>query len=149
MAPKHHPTPLSGGDRKALKKELGKARAMTGILAAQSHEMRIKGEFLIRQADKLACESWNERMWSDGEPIDPSPTVDQAVNGGYPWLEIKCSRCKTPRDVDLASLHHPPTTCVHDLASRLRCQKCAKTGRRPAATLLQLAARPRHLAPAE
>jgi DNA polymerase-4 len=29
MAPKHHPTPLSGGDRKALAKELGKARAMT------------------------------------------------------------------------------------------------------------------------
>jgi hypothetical protein len=32
MAPKHHPTPLSGGDRKALTKELGKARAMTGTL---------------------------------------------------------------------------------------------------------------------
>ncbi|MHC2672600.1 hypothetical protein ACVI1J_004763 [Bradyrhizobium diazoefficiens] len=26
MAPKHHPTPLSGGDRKALAKELGRAR---------------------------------------------------------------------------------------------------------------------------
>jgi hypothetical protein len=25
MTPKYHPTPLSGGDRKALKKELGKA----------------------------------------------------------------------------------------------------------------------------
>ena len=74
MAPKHHPTPLSGGDRKALTKELGKARAMTGILAAQSAEMRAKGEALIQQADKLLCESWNERMWSDGEPIDPSPT---------------------------------------------------------------------------
>jgi hypothetical protein len=31
MAPKYHPTPLSGGDRKALSKELAKARAMTGI----------------------------------------------------------------------------------------------------------------------
>lgn len=31
MAPKHHPTPLSRGDRKALKNELGKARAVTGI----------------------------------------------------------------------------------------------------------------------
>jgi hypothetical protein len=28
MAPKYHPTPLSGGDRKALTRELGKARAM-------------------------------------------------------------------------------------------------------------------------
>ena len=26
MAPKHHPAPLSGGDRKALKKELSKSR---------------------------------------------------------------------------------------------------------------------------
>jgi len=146
MAPKHHPTPLSGGDRKALGKELGKARAMTTILAGQSAEIRAKGEILIRQADKLLCQSWNERMWSDGEPVDPSPTVDQAINGGYPWLEIECSRCKTRRDVDMAALRHPPTTFVHDLASRLRCSKCAKANRRPAATLLQLAERPRQAA---
>ncbi|MGY3610399.1 hypothetical protein [Bradyrhizobium sp. Leo121] len=118
MAPKHHPTPLSGGDRKALAKELGKARAMTTILAAQSEATRHKGNALIRQADKLLCESWNERMWADGEPIDPSPTIDQAVNGGFTWLEIECSRCKTRRDVDLAALPHPPTTFVHDLARR-------------------------------
>jgi hypothetical protein len=42
MAPKYHPTPLSGGD-KALAKELGKARAMANILAAQSAEIRAKG----------------------------------------------------------------------------------------------------------
>jgi hypothetical protein len=109
MAPKHHPTPLSGGDRKALKKELGKARAMTGILAAQSDELRAKGDALIRQADRLLAESWNERMWADGEPIDPSPTVDQAINGGYPWLQIECSRCKarTGRSRCPAPIHRP------------------------------------------
>jgi hypothetical protein len=144
MAPKHHPTPLSGGDRKALQKELGKARAMTTILATQSAEVRAKAETLLQQADRLLCESWNERMWADGEPIDPSPTIDQAVNGGYSWLEIECSRCKAARDVDLATLTHPSTTFVHDLASRLRCRKCAKAGKRPAATLLQLAQRARH-----
>ena len=62
MAPKYHPPPLSGGDRKALAKELGKARAMANILAAQSAEMRAKGEAMIQQADRLLCESWNERM---------------------------------------------------------------------------------------
>ncbi|MCK1668978.1 hypothetical protein [Bradyrhizobium sp. 153] len=144
MAPKHHPTPLSGGDRKALSKELGRSRAVTTILAAQSAEARAKGEALIRTADKLLCESWNERMWSDGEPIDPSPTIDQAINGGYSWLQIECSRCKAARDVDMATLRHPPTTFVHDLASRLRCSKCAKAGRRPTTTLLQLAQRARH-----
>ena len=66
MAPKYHPAPLSGGDRKALAKELGKARAMASILATQSAETRAKGEALIQQADKLLSESWNERMWSDG-----------------------------------------------------------------------------------
>jgi phage FluMu protein Com len=147
MAPKHHPTPFSGGDRKALAKELGRARAMTTILAAQAAEARAKGEALIRQADKLLCESWNERMWADGGPIDPSPTVDQAINGSFAALEIECSRCKSRRDVDLAALRHPPTTFVHDLASRLRCSKCAKAGRRPPATLLQLMSRPRLVAP--
>jgi hypothetical protein len=39
-----------------------------------------------------------------------------------PWLEIRCARCKTPSDVDLAAMKHPPTTFVHDLASRLRCR---------------------------
>jgi hypothetical protein len=104
MAPKYRPTPLSGGARKALAKELGKARAMANIRAAQSVEIRAKGATMIQQADKLLCESWNERMWSDGEPIDPSPTIDQAINGGFPWLEIRCARCKTPSDVDLAAM---------------------------------------------
>jgi hypothetical protein len=83
-------------------------------------------------------------MWADGKPAEPSPTIDQAVNGGHPWLEIESSRCKTKRDVDIAALSHPPTTFVHDLASRLRCSKYAKAGRRPPATLLQLAFRARH-----
>jgi hypothetical protein len=139
MAPKYHPTPLSGGDRKALKKELARARAMTSILAERSAEERAAGEALIREADDLACQSWNERMWADGGPVDPSPSIDQALNGGHPWLEIRCSRCKTPRAVDLVALPHVATTCVHDLASRLRCEKCRKVGKRPKAELLQLA----------
>ncbi|MDO9439683.1 MAG: hypothetical protein Q7T73_02215 [Beijerinckiaceae bacterium] len=145
MAPKYHPTLMSGGDRKALSKELRKARGVTLMLARQSEDLRARGEAMIREADKLAAESWNERMWADGEPIDPSPTIDQAINGGFPWLQIECSRCKTPRDVDMAALSHPPTTCVHDLAGRLRCQKCARANKRPVATLLQLAPKPRHV----
>jgi len=117
---------------------------MTVMLARQSEVLRAKGDDIIQRADDLLCQSWNERMWSAGEPIDPSPTIDQAINGGYPWLQIECSRCKTPRDVDLAALPHVPTTCVHDLATRLRCQKCAKAAKRPVATLLQLTSTPRY-----
>src|ERR1700731_2512102 len=98
---------------------LSKSSAMTKIFAERSAEKRSEGEALIREADNLACQSWNERMWSDGGPIDPSPTIDQAINGGYSFLEIQCSRCRARRDVDLASLRRVGTTCVHDLASRL------------------------------
>lgn len=97
-----------------------------------------------RQAALRVLERKDVGRW---RPIDPSPTIDQAVNGGYSWLEIECSRCKTKRDVDLAALSHAPTTLVQDLASRLRCSKRAKAGRRPAATLLQLTARPRQAPP--
>jgi hypothetical protein len=40
MARKSHHMPLSGGDRKALTKELGKSRAMTHIFAERSAEKR-------------------------------------------------------------------------------------------------------------
>src|SRR5712671_2848052 len=116
MAPKHHPTPLSGGDRKALTKELGKARAMTGILAAQSAEMRAKGAALIQQADRLLCESWNERMWSDGDPIDPSPTIDQAINGG---LSLAGNSMFTLQDPERCRFGSPQASADH-LCARSR-----------------------------
>ena len=74
--------PLSGGDRKALNKELGNARAMTKSWPRSRPRCGPRPRPL-QQADRLLCESWNERMWSDGEPIDPSPTIDQAINGGF------------------------------------------------------------------
>jgi hypothetical protein len=46
----------------ALKKELGKSQAVTGIVAPQSAKLLAEGETLIRRADRLLCESWNERM---------------------------------------------------------------------------------------
>jgi hypothetical protein len=83
MSPKHHHMPLSGGDRKALAKELVKSRAMTKIFAERAAEKAARWRGAeIREADNLVCQSWNERMWSDGGPIDPSPTIDQAINGG-------------------------------------------------------------------
>jgi hypothetical protein len=138
MAPKYHPTPLSGGDRKALKKELALSRAMTTILAQRAIAA---GEAMIQEADDLACQSWNEKMWSDCGPVDPSPSIDEAINGGYGWLEIRCTRCRTPQTVDLCKLPHVATTCIHDLASRLRCEQCRKAGKRPVTELLQLAKR--------
>jgi hypothetical protein len=44
MAPKYHPTPLSGGDRKALNKELAKSHGMTVMLARQSKSCAPRGK---------------------------------------------------------------------------------------------------------
>jgi hypothetical protein len=38
----------------------------------------------------LACQSWNEKMWSDGGPIDPSPTIDQASTAA---IREPCAVC--------------------------------------------------------
>jgi hypothetical protein len=92
---------------------------MTGILAGRSEEKRQEGIALIREADDLLCQSWNEKMWSDSGPIDPSPTLDQAINGGYPWLEVECSMQDAAQRRSVCAAAHTPMTCVHDLASRL------------------------------
>jgi hypothetical protein len=44
------------------------------------------------------------------------------------------------------ALKHASTTCAHDLASRLICQKCRSAGKRPPAELLQLGKRERYAA---
>ena len=151
MSPKIHHMPLSGGDRKALTKELAKSRAMTGMLARRSAEVRGKGEALIREADKLLCESWNEKMWSDGGPAQPSPTIGQAVNGGFPGLEVECSGCHTRSSIDLTALRRPADSFVHTLEGKLRCRKCSKRARPdarlPQGVLHQLAPNQSHNPP--
>lgn len=144
MAPKHHPTPLSGGDRKALNKELGKSRAMTNILAAQSAEMRAKAETMLQRADRLLCESWNERMWSDGEPIDP--VADHRPGGqrglplaGDPVLPLQDAERHRSRRDEAPADHVRPRSRQPAAVPEMR-----QAGRRPPATLLQLAWQPRH-----
>jgi len=92
-----------------------------------------------------SAETWRKAGKSISK-IDQNKSLTQirSFDDTYPWLEIECSRCKTKRDVNIAALCHPRTTFVHELASRLRCSKCAKAGRRASATRLQLASRARH-----
>ena len=42
MAPKYHHPPLSGGDRKALTKEIAKSRAMTTVFASDQRSFGSK-----------------------------------------------------------------------------------------------------------
>jgi hypothetical protein len=36
-----------------------------------------------KQADRLACEAWNQRMLRFQGPAQPSPTLGDALNAGY------------------------------------------------------------------
>jgi hypothetical protein len=117
---------------------------MACILAERAEEKRRAGEALIQEADILACQSWNEKMWSDGGPAQPSPNIGQAINGGFRWLEVKCSRCRTTSSIDLTAVNRPRDTPVHLLEGRLDCTKCKKNKGKDRGVLEQLAPRRRH-----
>ena len=46
-----------------------------------------------READKLACDAWTKRMLAFKGPAQPSPTLGDALNAGYLYLEVRCLGC--------------------------------------------------------
>ena len=52
-----------------------------------------------READQLACETWNKRMLGFQRPVQPSPTLSDALNAGYRYLEVRCLGCDTHQTV--------------------------------------------------
>jgi hypothetical protein len=86
--------------RKALAKALTRSRAMTSILAQRAAETRAAGEAMIREADDLLCQSWNERMWpmaSRSIPRRPATRRSTAVISGL----------RSPREVAGTSENGP------------------------------------------
>lgn len=79
-----------------------------------------------KEADKLACEAWNYRMLGYKGPAQPSPTISDAINGGYPYLEVRCLGCDTNQTVALDIIRRPKTTPVHELERYMRCKECSQ-----------------------
>jgi hypothetical protein len=50
-----------------------------------------------KEADRLACVAWNQRMLGYKGPAQPSPTLGDALNAGYRYLEVRCLGCDTGR----------------------------------------------------
>lgn len=69
-----------------------------------------------RTADVLACEAWNYRMLGYKGPAQPSPTMADALNAGFGYLEVRCHGCDTHQTVALDVIRRPKTTPVHDRA---------------------------------
>jgi len=77
-------------------------------------------------ADRLACEAWNYRMLGYKGPAQPSPTLGDALNAGYLYLEVRCLGCNTSQTVALDIVRRPKATPVHELERYMRCKNCSK-----------------------
>jgi hypothetical protein len=79
-----------------------------------------------RQADRLACEAWNKRMLAFKGPAQPSPTLGEALNAGYAYLEVRCLGCDTNQAAALDIVRRPKATPVHELERYMRCKDCSE-----------------------
>jgi hypothetical protein len=91
-------------------------------------EVRISAQRAVavrKEADKLACEAWNKRMLGFRGPAQPSPTLGDALNAGYGFLEVRCLGCETHQTVALEIIRRPKTTPIHELERYMRCKDCS------------------------
>jgi hypothetical protein len=79
-----------------------------------------------KEADRLAVEAWNKRMFGFKGPAQPSPTLGEALNAGYAYLEVRCLGCDTHQTVALDIVRRPKTTPVHELERYMRCRQCSE-----------------------
>jgi hypothetical protein len=84
-----------------------------------------------KQADRLAVEAWNKRMLGFQGPAQPSPTLGDAINAGFGYLEVKCLGCNTHQTVALDIVRRPKATPVHELERYMRCRQCSEVRRYP------------------
>jgi hypothetical protein len=82
-------------------------------------------------ADRLACEAWNQRMLGYQGPAQPSPTIGDALNAGYLYLEVRCLGCDTHQTVALNIIRRPKTTPIHELERYMRCKDCSQVRHYP------------------
>lgn len=79
-----------------------------------------------KEADRLAVDAWNQRMLGYKGPAQPSPTLGDALNVGYGYLEVRCLGCDTHQTVDLTIVRRPKTTPTHELERYMRCKDCSQ-----------------------
>jgi hypothetical protein len=79
-----------------------------------------------KKADGLACEAWNQRMLGYQGPAQPSPTIGDALNAGYLYLEVRCLGCDTSQTVALNIIRRAKTTPIHELERYMRCKDCSQ-----------------------
>jgi hypothetical protein len=85
-----------------------------------------RAEEARKEADRLACEAWNQRMLGYKGPVQPSPALGDALNAGYLYLEVRCLGCDTHQTVALDVVRRPKATPIHELERYMRCKDCSQ-----------------------
>lgn len=130
MSPRIIQMPMSGGDRKHYVREFKAAE--------QEHRSLIaRVDAAYHTAHQLLCKEWNTRQFLGG-PVEPSPTLNQAIHGGCVYLEVRCKRCGHESLVDLRLVVWPRSKTIHTLAKVLHCQECRNERKTPTADLVAL-----------
>jgi hypothetical protein len=78
-----------------------------------------------READKLACDAWTERMLAFKGPAQPSPTLGDALNAGYTYLEVRCLGCD-PHQTAALDIVRRKTMPIRELERYMRCKDCSQ-----------------------
>jgi hypothetical protein len=90
-------TRLTGTDRKTV----ARLALSVGRGCAELHDRLMVGirvnrlELARKEADRLACVAWNQRMLGFKGPAQPSPSLGDALNARYLYLEVRCLGCDT------------------------------------------------------
>ena len=66
------------------------------------------------------------RVCSARGPAQPSPTLGDALNAGFGYLEVKCLGCNTHQTVALDIVRRPKATPIHELERYMRCRQCSE-----------------------
>jgi hypothetical protein len=79
-----------------------------------------------KEADRLAVAAWNKRMLGFQGPAQPSPTLGDAINARYRYLEVKCLGCNNHQTVALDIVRRSKETPIHELERYMRCRQCSE-----------------------
>jgi hypothetical protein len=79
---------------------------------------------------------WGRLIWDPGNekgPVKfsarsarPAPTMGDALNAGYLYLEVRYLGCDTHQTVALDVVRRPKTTPIHELEWYMRCKDCSQ-----------------------
>jgi hypothetical protein len=142
--------PLSGRDRRHYAAELRKAETAYRNLLRESEAAPAAADRALAEAHRLDCELWSTRLFLGGSD-QPSPSIANALHGGYELLEVQCRYCNHAHTVDLALVIWPRERPVHTMRRALYCARCEKghgKKRRPDLVGLRLRKEPDPTSPA-